>query len=152
MNSRWRNFPPGLKEIIDGLDEDASSFESFMNKVFSETMPSSFFPAVFKQNEQEQHHKKKQEKLDYQVFDLHDFVIVQIPIKGNAQEREARFFHTSSQLTVEGIPNKGDRHVIRLPALVQHKKTKAKIKDNLLEISMRKVQDYCFTHIDVRWN
>lgn len=154
MDNNWKDFHPfakldELKKLNENFGDDFSSFENYMNKVFSETMPSSFFPDIFKQPNRVQS-KQKEKKLEHHVFELHDFVIVHVPIAPNVKLTDVKVYHTSSQLTIEGIPKIGNKHVINLPSLVQHKKTKAKIKNNTLEVSMLKVQDNRLTHIDVQ--
>ncbi|MFA8439737.1 hypothetical protein [Pueribacillus sp. YX66] len=147
MDNNWQDLHPfaklnELKKLNETFGEDFSSFDHYMNKVFSEVMSSSFFPNI-KQG------KQKEKKFEHHIFNLHDFVVVRMPIAENVKLTDAKIYHTSSQLTLEGIPKNGDKHTINLPSLVQHKKTKAKIKNNMLEISMMKVQDNRLTHIDL---
>lgn len=134
--SKWKD----LKKLKEDFP-DFSSFETYMQNLFSETMPAAFFPDIF---------KRKEKLEDYQVFHLHDYVIVRIPIKENVKLKEMKVYHTSSELILEGFPKQGETQTIQLPALVQHKKSKAIYKQQTLEISMPKVQDYRITHLDIR--
>lgn len=150
MDNKWWSFPPFSQwKQWKKINEDFTSFEHNMNKIFSENLPSSLFPPIFKESKREQN-VQKEKKWEYEIFNLHDYVVVQIPVSKQVNLSDINIYHTSSELTIEGIPSFGQSQIISLPSLVQHKKTKAKLKDQLLEISMEKVNDYRLTHIDVR--
>lgn len=153
----WKNFYPfdnmdEFKKITQNM-EGFSSIDEYIKHIFSQTMPPSMFPDLFEEKEKKNPNKQKKEeiekkKLEYQIFDLHDFVIVRIPIDRKINVSELKIYHTSSLLTVKGIPNKKDKHEIPLPALVKHKKTRTKFKNRILEITMPKVQDNRYTEIN----
>lgn len=153
MDNDWNDYYPfARQDKVKQMGEDLSDFsslENYMKQVFSKALPASFFPNIVNSPTIDSRKNKKKE-MKYQVFNLHDYVIVHIPIERELNLKNAKIYHTSSELTLEGIPNSGDKQVIHLPSLVQHKRTKAILKNNMLEIRIPKVQDSRLTHIDVQ--
>lgn len=86
---------------------------------------------------------------DVSVFETFDDIYVRIPIKNEDWLKHVKIFHTSNQVIIENIPEKGQRHVITLPALIKKKGTLAQYKDEMLEIKMSKNFDMQYTEVDV---
>lgn len=87
--------------------------------------------------------------LNSSVFETHEFVFVRVPIKKEEWLREMRLYHTSNQMIIEHIPEKEDKHIITLPAIVKRKGSTAHFKDGFLEIKIPKNVDLQYSEIDV---
>jgi hypothetical protein len=87
--------------------------------------------------------------LNSSAFETHDFVYARIPIKEEEWIKMIRIYHTTNQLIVEDIPQKGDKHIITLPAIVKKKGATANFKDGVLEVKIPKNVDMQFSQIDV---
>jgi hypothetical protein len=87
--------------------------------------------------------------LNSSAFETHDFVYVRIPIKDEEWIKLIRIYHTSNQLIVENIPQREDKHIITLPAIVKKKGSSANYKDGILEVKIPKNVDMQFSQIDV---
>jgi HSP20 family molecular chaperone IbpA len=87
--------------------------------------------------------------LNSSAFETHDFVYVRIPIKDEEWIKFIQIYHTSNQLIVENIPQREDKHIITLPAIVKKKGSSANYKDGILEVKIPKNVDMQFSQIDV---
>lgn len=151
MNN-WKDFNP-----FGGANDPKSmnpSIEKYVKNILSQSMPSSFLPDLFNETEEKDEPDFEEEvhqpKENYQVFEMHDYVVVRVNIDVSVHVRDLKIYHTSNQLTIEGNPNQHDKQVISLPSLVQHKGTKAIFRNHILEIKMTKERDYRLTQIDIQ--
>lgn len=83
------------------------------------------------------------------TFESLDHVYVKILLIDSSQLKNLKVYHNSNQLTLEGIPNRDDRHVITLPSIVTPKDSISEYRDSFLQIKMRKQIDPQFTEIAV---
>lgn len=150
MNN-WKDFNPFNKDTPNMND---FSIENYIKQVLSQSMPSSLLPNLFNESEKNDGNDHKEnnykQRRNYQVFELHYFVIVRIEIEPHIDVNDLKIYHTSNQLILEGLPDKNGKKVIPLPAVVHHKGTKAIFKDHILEISIPKGKDNRLTQIDVQ--
>ncbi|CAM3496273.1 Hsp20/alpha crystallin family protein [Cytobacillus oceanisediminis] len=87
--------------------------------------------------------------LDSSVFETHDHVYVRMLIKKEDWLKDMKLYHTSNQMIIEHIPEKDDKHIITLPAIVKRKGSTAHFKDGFLEIKIPKNVDMQYSEIDV---
>ncbi|USK37561.1 Hsp20/alpha crystallin family protein [Cytobacillus firmus] len=87
--------------------------------------------------------------LNSSVFETHDYVFVRFPIKNEEWLKEMKLYHTSNQMIIEHIPDKDDRHIITLPAIVRKKGSSASCKEGYMEIKIPKNIDMQYSEIDV---
>lgn len=93
--------------------------------------------------------QNKTAALDSAVFETHDHIYVRVPIKNEEWLKDIKLFHTSNQMIIEHIPEKNDKHIITLPAIVKRKGSTANFKDGFLEIKIPKNVDMQYSEIDV---
>ena len=87
--------------------------------------------------------------LDAQIFETHHDVYVRLPVKDKASLKDLKIFHTSNTFIIEGFPDKDDRHVLTLPAIVKKKGGSAQYREQVLEIRLPKANDLQYSEINV---
>lgn len=156
------NFFPFSKEMISKLQkmnpEDINKYvQELVGNVFqSSNVPNplnqeDFFKGFdfFKANNTQQKVKTEDQKLNYSVFETHDFVFARIKIESEEWLKHLKLYHTSNLLILEHIPEKENKHSIPLPCLVKKKGTTAYYKDGMLEIQIPKNVDIQYSEIDI---
>lgn len=83
------------------------------------------------------------------IFDSLDDVYVKIPIHDPASLKNLKISYTKNQVILEGFPQKEQRQVLLLPALVKKKGANTSYKDGILQIKLPKALDLQYTEIDV---
>lgn len=83
------------------------------------------------------------------LFETHTDVYVRVPIKDASSLKNIKIFHTSNTSIIEGYPNKEDRQVYTLPAIVKKRGGSAQYREGMLEIKLPKATDLQFSEINV---
>lgn len=156
------NFSPLNKDTLRLLKqmkpEEVERFvQDTMGKMFPQSMQGMMNPHDFMKSFQsdssstvQQDHKEKH--LRSSVFETHDFVYAMIPIEAEDWLQNLKLYYTSNQLIIEHVPNREDKHIIPLPAIVKKRGSKARYKDGTLEIKIPKDIDMQFSEIEVSDN
>lgn len=95
--------------------------------------------------------KTKTDPLDIKVFESHEDVFVQFPVKHRNDVQAGKIFYNSNQLVLKDIPNIGDKHKVLLPAIVQQRGAKINYKNGIMQIKIPKADDIQFTEIDLNF-
>jgi HSP20 family molecular chaperone IbpA len=118
-----RKLPAFKPDQANQLLPDTSWVEGYVQDVIKKSMPSvknassSSFPS--------------------DVFETHNSVIVKVTIPADRNPNEIQVFIKSNQVKLEGL-SKGNKTYIKLPALVNPKSGVVRLKQGVLQISMRK--------------
>ncbi|MFD0712228.1 CS domain-containing protein [Paenibacillus sp. GCM10027626] len=80
-----------------------------------------------------------QRDLRTETFETHQDVIIKVKVPDEEQARNLRVFINPGHVKLEGLP--GNRHqIIKLPALVNVKQSRALLREETLQIKIRKLQ------------
>ncbi|HHY74782.1 MAG TPA: hypothetical protein GX497_16460 [Bacillus bacterium] len=93
----------------------------------------------------------KVDPLKINVFESHEDVFIQLPVKHKNDLRAGKIFYNSNQLIIKDIPNIGDKHKVLLPAIVQQRGARIHHKNGILQIKIPKADDIQFTEIDLNF-
>jgi len=88
---------------------------------------------------------------DIKVFESHEDVFVQFPVKNKNDLQAGKIYYNSNQLVIKDIPNIGDKHKVLLPAIVQQRGARIHFKNGILQIKIPKADDIQFTEIDLNF-
>ncbi|WP_314584119.1 Hsp20/alpha crystallin family protein [Paenibacillus terrigena] len=80
---------------------------------------------------------KKNNLLKHDIFQTHNFVFIKVAIPQNVNIRDLQVSVSPNQIMIEGLPE-NQHHVIKLPEIVKFRDSKAKFKDGILQIKVRK--------------
>lgn len=94
---------------------------------------------------------RKQTPLETKVFESHEDVFVQFPVKHKTDLHAGKIYYNSNQLIIKDIPNIGDKHKVLLPAIVQQRGAKTLYKNGVFQIKIPKADDLQFTEIDLNF-
>ncbi|WP_409302635.1 Hsp20/alpha crystallin family protein [Peribacillus sp. SCS-155] len=135
--------------------------QSFINQIFSQVIPETMqqlmdqnlnnmtTPQAQASPNNPPQPNSLQNNTNAEVFETHSLVYVRIPVTNTDLMDDIRVFHTTNQCIIEGLPEKGKKHVITLPALIRKKGSTAKYKNGTLEIRLIKNSDDQLSEIDV---
>jgi hypothetical protein len=133
--------------------------QNIMGKMFQSSSPNGMNPQdilkgfqefhPFQQNHDPASTPSHDKKLNYSVFETHDYIFVRIQMETEDWLKQLKLTHTSHLLILEHIPEIGDKHPIPLPSLVQKKGTTAQFKDHMLEVKIPKNVDMQYSEIDI---
>ncbi|WP_374721000.1 Hsp20/alpha crystallin family protein [Peribacillus tepidiphilus] len=152
-------FQKNLKEMQNKMSP--LEIESYVQQLLSNVMPqhmqnpgNPFTQAQTKswekmQDNQAENYSERIKQFSADVFETHNHVYVRMAIEHSESVKNIKIFHTSNQAIIEGFPNKDDRQVLTLPAIVKKKGAIAKFKDGILEIKIPKNYDFQFSEVDV---
>ena len=141
--------PKDIESYVENImsNNDPNSMPDFISK-------NDFFKQSFDFMKQASSAKSgapsKKTTIDSKVFETHDDVIVQLPIKDKKLLDSVKIFYTSNQFMIENVPEEGNKQTVILPALVKKNGAKSRYRDGVLEIKLPKKTDMQFTEIDVQ--
>jgi HSP20 family molecular chaperone IbpA len=147
------NFFPFNKDMKNKLQQmKPDEIDQFIKGILGNVMPAQS-ESTLNSHDYVNHFRPQSSQqtnsLDASAFETHDAVFVRIPIKEESHLKDLKIYHTASQLIVEHIPKRDDKHSIKLPAMVKKKGSTAKYKDGILEIKLIKSHDIQYSQIDV---
>lgn len=143
----WNTLFSSHKNQTDFLKNfQHNDVQSFIEKIFAEVMPENLHESM---NQKAPFSKNETYPLKAQVLETHTFIYIRIPIENEDWLKIMKIFHTSNQSIIHDIPNKHDKHIITLPALVRKKGATVQYRDHILEIRLQKQTDMQFSEIDV---
>lgn len=120
--------------------------EKYMYEMMEKMMTKENFSMPNKKKDD--HARKHEKKIKWDVFETLDYIYVMIPIKEHWL-KHIKLYITSNQLIIKNIPQMGDKHKIILPAIVKKKGATAQVKDEMLEIKIQKDIDMQFSEIGI---
>ncbi len=147
MQSKLKQMNPNeINQYIQNM-MDKMFTSSFPHKMSSQDMMRDF--DLFSHSFQDPSSTENTQNLKYSIFETHENIFVRIEIETDEWLKELRLYHTSTQLIIEHIPTREDKHLIPLPSLVKKKGTTAHFKDGILEVRIVKNIDMQFSEVDI---
>lgn len=161
---KFHSFFPFNKEMQEMLEKvNPAEIQKFVHESISKAVPPTlpqqlgqmdFFNNAYRNDQGRDTEDSKpfpaDRKYKPKVFETHNEVYVQLDVKNTEKLKELKVFHTSSQLIIEGLPDKGEPLTLSLPAIVKKKESRARYKDGILEIKLIKWMDHSYTQIDIK--
>lgn len=148
------NYFPFKKDSQNGFNPN--NIEQYVNDIVGKVFPEHLQDMLNQEDDTDHRNPKtskkpnnKPGKLDYSVFDTHEFVFVRIKIEDKDWVNRMKVFYTSNQIIIEHIPKTGNKHTITLPALVRRKGATAYYRDDMLEVKIPKREDLQYSEIDI---
>ncbi|OPA77870.1 molecular chaperone [Paenibacillus selenitireducens] len=82
----------------------------------------------------------KNNLIKHDIFQTHNFVFIKIAIPKHIRIRDLQVSVSQNQIRIEGLPE-NQHHIIKLPEIVKSQESKAKFKNGILQIKVRKNND-----------
>jgi HSP20 family molecular chaperone IbpA len=130
---KWGNFEKlfdqkiPLKEKGQSMLDNMSWVENYIQDVLKKAMPKLGAEVT----------SGTEEGSQFEVFETHDHVIVQVKLHKEENPRALQVFVKSNQLKLTGLLKEGTKF-IKLPALVAPRTARARYKPRTLQIQIRK--------------
>ncbi|MGM9988220.1 MAG: hypothetical protein ACI35O_13470 [Bacillaceae bacterium] len=137
MGNESSNNQPDFSQFMNG--NNGFDYAS-LNKYIQETLHQALSEENFSNNHSQSNQPKKNGPLSYELFELHDYIIVQLHIPESMNENELRITLGNCRLIISGFHD-GQTQTILLPFHPNEKGITAKCKNKLLEIRLPKKQN-----------
>lgn len=94
--------------------------------------------------------KSPSSPLKHSIYNLHDHLVIHIPLNNSNLLKKLKFYFTSNQFIIKGYPAASDKEIITLPSLVKSKGAVSSYRNGILEIILPKKNESQYTEIDVQ--
>lgn len=142
---QWKSFEkifggrlPSLNyEQMQKMMQDPRWVEKFVQDILNQTMPNNGGGSIFGGGNPSQAESGFFNRSDPEVFETHRSVIARIKVANSEDTYGLKLAGSRFKLKLDGIKNM-DPIEVNLPAAVNHRGTRARYKDGVLEVRMPK--------------
>lgn len=142
---QWKSFEKIFGDRLPSLNyqqmqkmmQDPRWVETFVQDILNKTMPKNGGGSIFGGGSPSQGDSEFSNRSDPEVFETHRSVIARIKVAKSEDTDGLKLAGNRFKLKLDGIKNMGPIEV-NLPSAVNHRGTRARYKDGVLEVRMPK--------------
>ncbi len=149
----WNLFPKNQNQMPDWMKFlNQPGMEKQMEQLFSMLSPDQLGGMInqqFKSSPEPDEQTVVHSKHSVDILETHDYLFIRIPIKEDHLPN-VKVYHTSTKLLLSGLPpDPEEKHSFHLPAPVKKKGAKSSYRDEILEITLFKVNESNYSEISI---